>query len=107
MEEAVLAFIDTKYAEGAGAFRDGAAASGWRNGTMVQAGIPKYSDQTIAATIAYCDYVYNRYGRFPANSGPFRTVLAYQAHHLDLDFYDKFYRPDAISETQQTNWASR
>ena len=43
-----------------------------------------------AAKIAYCDYVYKRYGRFPARSGPFRTVLAYQAHHLDTDFYDHF-----------------
>ena len=37
---------------------------------------PYYSDSAIAATIAYCDYVYERYGRFPANSGPFRTVLS-------------------------------
>jgi hypothetical protein len=107
MEEAVLAFVETKYALGAGSFRDEGAATGWRNAAMVQAGIPKYSDQTIAATIAYCDYVYRRYGRFPANSGPFRSVLAYQAHHLDLDFYDKFYRPDVVSETQRMDWASR
>jgi hypothetical protein len=62
----------------------------------VQAGIPRYSDRAIAATIAYCEYIYRRYGRFPANSGPFRTVLAYQAHHLDGAFYDRFYRDDAL-----------
>lgn len=101
MEEAVLAFVDYKYAQGKGTFRDGGAATGWRDGAAVQAGIPKYSDQTIAATIAYCEYVYKRYGRFPANSGPFRTVLAYQAHHLDNAFYDQFYRPEALSETQR------
>ncbi len=33
--------------------------------------------------------------------GPFRSILAHQAHHLDLDFYEKFYRPDALSETQR------
>jgi hypothetical protein len=103
MEEAVLAFVDYKYAQGKGTFRDGGAATGWRAGATVQAGIPKYSDQTIAATIAYCDYVYKRYGRFPANSGPFRTVLAYQAHHLDLDFYEQFYRSDVLSETQRSD----
>jgi len=101
MEEAVLAFVDYKYAQGRGTFRDGGVATGWQDGATVQAGIPRYSDQTIAATIAYCNYVYKRYGRFPANSGPFRTILAYQTHHLDLDFYDHFYRPEALAETQR------
>jgi hypothetical protein len=101
MEEAVLAFVDYKYAQGQGTFRDGGATTGWRDGAAVQARIPPYSDKTIAATIAYCEYVYQRYGRFPAKSGPFRSILAHQAHHLDLDFYEKFYRPDALSETQR------
>jgi hypothetical protein len=101
MEEAVLAYVDYKYAQGKGTFRDGGSVTAWRDGGAIQAGIPKYSDQTIAATIAYCDYVYKRYSRFPANSGPFRSILAYQAHHLDTSFYDEFYRPEALSETQR------
>ncbi len=101
MEEAVLAFVRSKYAEGTGTFRDGGAATGWKDGARVQAGIPHYSDKAIAATIAYCEYVYDRYGRFPANSGPFRTILAHQAHHLDMEFYDKFYRADALTDTQR------
>jgi hypothetical protein len=94
MEQAVLAFVDYKYKPGSGTLKDGGAASAWRDGAAVQAGISRPSDQTIAATIAYCDYVYRRYGRFPAANGPFRTVLAYQAHHLDTAFYDAFYQPD-------------
>lgn len=101
MEEAVLAFVDYKYAEGAGTMRDGGAATAWLDGARVQSGIPKYSDNAIAAAVAYCDYIYKRYGRFPANSGPFRTVLAHQAHHLDLDFYDRFYKPEALSQRQR------
>ena len=96
MREAVLAFVDYKYGAGRGTLRDGGAASAWRDGSKVQAGIPQYSDRAIEATIAYCDYVYRRYGRFPANSGPFRTLLAYQAHHLDRDFYETFYRRDRV-----------
>ncbi|HEX5506314.1 MAG TPA: hypothetical protein VFW96_27100 [Thermomicrobiales bacterium] len=105
MREAVLAFVDYKYAQGRGTFRDGGAATAWRDGAAVQAGIPRYPDEAIAATIAYCEYVYGRYGRFPANSGPFRTTLAYQAHHLDPDFYDRFYRPEALSATQRRDAA--
>ncbi len=100
MREAVEAFLDFKYAAGSGSLRDGGRATAWRDGATVQAGIPHYSKQTVQATIAYCEYIYERYGRFPAASGPFRTLVAYQAHHLDLDFYQKFYRSDALSETQ-------
>ncbi|MDQ6660985.1 MAG: hypothetical protein M3Z24_08475 [Chloroflexota bacterium] len=98
MEEAVLAYVDYKYAQGQGTLRDGGAATSWRDGATVQAGIPRYSDQTIAATIACCEYVYSRYGRIPGTNGPFRNLMAYQAHHLDVDFYRKFYRPEVVNE---------
>jgi hypothetical protein len=101
MEEAVLAFVEYKCGQGSGTFRDSAAAGAWQDGTGVQAGIPGFSDQAIAATIAYCEYIYGRYGRFPGSTGPFRTVLAHQAHHLDLEFYDRFYRPDALTDAQR------
>jgi hypothetical protein len=101
MEEAVLAFIDYKYAEGRGTFRDGARATAWKNGPAVQAGIPKYSDRAVAATIAYASYVHERYGRFPTLSGPFSTLVAYQAHHLDPEFYERHYRPEALADTHR------
>ena len=96
MKEAVLAFVDTKFALGKGAFRDGGEATAWLDGTRVQAGIPEYPKAAVEATIQYCEYVYARYGRFPAACGPFRTVLAYQAHRLDPDFYDQFYRTERL-----------
>ena len=98
MEEAVLAFVDYKYAQGQGTMRDGGAATNWLDGAAVQAGIPRYSDQTIVATIACCEYLYSRYGRIPATNGPFRTLMAYQVHHLDADFYRKFYRPEVVGK---------
>jgi hypothetical protein len=96
MEEAVLAFVATKFAPGTGSFRDGGQGTGWRDAATVQAAIPEYSDAAIQATIDYCEYVYGRYGRFPAACGPFRTVLAYQAHRIDPEFYARFYRAEAV-----------
>jgi len=89
-----MAFLATKFAPGTGSFRDGGQATAWLNGGRVQTGIPEYSDTAIQATIDYCEYVYARYGRFPAACGPFRTVLAYQAHQIDPEFYERFYRRD-------------
>nr|AGC72805.1 hypothetical protein [uncultured bacterium A1Q1_fos_485] len=103
MTAAVEAFIAYKFGA-QGVFRGGAVNSAWRDAQQVAQGIPAPSEQAIAATIAYCEYIYNRYGRFPAYSAPFRTVLGYQATHVDIDFYDKFYHPEALSESQRARW---
>jgi hypothetical protein len=97
MEEEERAFVAYKFAPGTGTFRDGRVATGWTDGATVQAGIPDYPERTVAATIAYCNYIYRRYGRFPASTGPFRTLLAYQAHHVDPDFYDRYYRTEVLT----------
>ena len=96
MKNAVLAFLESKFAPGKGSFRDGGTGTAWLDARTVQAGIPEYSLAAVQATIDYCEYVYNRYGRFPAACGPFRTVLAYQAHRLDHNFYARFYRPECL-----------
>lgn len=104
MTEAVRALVDLKYASGSGAFRDASDATAWRDVRALQAGIPDFSDQTIAAVIAYCNYVHGRYGRFPAYYAPFRTLLAHQVHHLDPEFYDRFYKPGVCAETHHRHW---
>jgi len=53
----------------------------------------------MAATIAYCEYVHRRYGRFPVYTAPFRTIIGFQVSHVDLDFYDRFYEPAALPDS--------
>jgi hypothetical protein len=101
MRDAVLAFVEYKYAEDTGTLRDGGELTAWRDGGSLQAGIGRYSPRAIDATIACCEYLYERYGRIPVGSGPFRTVLAYQAHHLDPDFYDRFYQSNVLTPLQR------
>ena len=60
--------------------------------------VRRYSDKGIAATIAFCEYIAQTYGRFPAHVDAFKSIVACQAHHLDLDFYDKYYPPAALSQ---------
>ena len=81
--------------------------TGWSRGLAIQAAIPRYSVKAIDATIAYCEYIYERYGRFPVCGGPFRTVLAFQAHRLDPDFYARFYREDAVGNISTDDEATR
>jgi len=104
MAAAVKAVVELKFGAG-GIFRGAAGNSAWRESETIAAAAREPSQAAIDATIAYCEYVYRRYGRFPAYAPPFRTVLGYQAGHLDLDFYDRYYRPEAVSDAQRRHMA--
>ena len=105
MEAAVRAFVDYKFAPGSGFFRDATKPSAWRDPAAIQATIPPYSEANIEAVIAYCEYVMKHYGQFPANFGPIRTLMAFQAHHIDTAFYDRFYRPGAYTHAHAEHFA--
>jgi len=104
MREAVEAVVELKFGA-RGVFRDPVGPSAWGRHDEVTRQIPVISDAAINATVAYCEYVWDRYGRFPAYMPPYRTVLGFQACHLDAEFYDRFYRPEVLSETQRADFA--
>jgi len=107
MKEAVYALVEHKFGP-QGVYRGAAQHnSGWQDPAGVTKQIAGPSDAAVDATVAYCEYVYKRYGHFPAFSAPFRTVIGYQATHVDTDFYDRFYKPEAITDSQrrhQDSW---
>lgn len=98
MDDAVRAFVEAKFGAG-GAYRAGSRQSDWRDADSVGAKIPGPDEQAIQATIGYCDYVFRRYGRFPAYTAPFRTIIGFQVCHVDVDFYDRFSKADTLPET--------
>jgi hypothetical protein len=104
MEAAVRAVVELKFGP-AGVFREGTRGSAWREPARVAAAAAPPSLAAVDATIAYATYVWARYGRFPAYLPPFRTVLGFQASHLDVEFYDRFYRPEALAATQREHLA--
>jgi hypothetical protein len=104
MEAAVRAVVELKFGA-EGVFRGGTNASAWLEpATIARAAAPP-SVAAIDATITYATYVWERYGRFPAYAPPFRTVLGFQASHLDVEFYDRYYRPAALAATQREHLA--
>jgi hypothetical protein len=104
MAQAVRAVADRKFGQGSGVFRGHPAGTAWADGGRVTAAVQPVSEKAIAATSAYCEYLWQRYGRFPVYLTPYRTVLGFQACHLDADFYDTFYRKDALSPTQREDF---
>lgn len=104
MREAVMAVVETKFGK-QGTFRGGIKNSAWRDPSSISNTLPNLTQEAIEATISYCEYVLKTYERFPAFITPFRTVLGFQATHLDIGFYDKFYKPEAISDTHREHLA--
>jgi hypothetical protein len=57
------------------------------------------SEEGIACTKAVCNYIHQTYGRFPATVDAMHLMWLMQAHHLDTDYYDRFFRPGAYGST--------
>jgi len=62
--------------------------------------VPHYTPEVIACAKDVCNYIYSTYDRFPAHvDAMFVPGVWIQAHHLDLDYYDKLY-VGGYSQTQ-------
>jgi hypothetical protein len=67
----------------------------WRSPEVARA-VPPPSDEAVEATKTLCRYIWDSYGRFPATIDPFLMTVWYQAAHLDVEFYDRYYPPEAL-----------
>lgn len=105
MADALQTVVDRKFGP-QGAFRSEAAVPGWKDHAAVTRSVAPVSDRARAAAQAYLDYVCARYRRFPVNVPPFRCGLAHQVVHLDVEFYERFYRPEALSDRQRADAAA-
>lgn len=103
MRHAVEAVVARKQGV-TGIFSPGHPWSAWKEGDRVGSQVPRISEAAIEATVAYVEYVWERYGRFPAHVPPYRTVVAFQAAHVDAEFYDRFYRPEALGARQREDY---
>ena len=101
MDAAVRAFVDHKFGPD-GAWRSAAGSGRWADPASILDAARPPSPPAVDATIAYCSYIQERYGRFPAYAAPYRTIIGYQATQVDGDFYDRFYAPGALTVTQRT-----
>jgi hypothetical protein len=69
----------------------------WRRGLVAALGSSGAEFKACVALQA--QYVFDTFGRFPGTV-PTVFILNYvQAHHLDLDFYDRFFKPGAYLRT--------
>ncbi|MDW6063263.1 hypothetical protein SAZ11_41245 [Streptomyces sp. FXJ1.4098] len=102
MEAAVHAVVERKFGEN-GIYRGGIGRGGWREPEKVAAGISGISQKAIDATVAFCEYTYQKSGRFPSYLPAYHTQMGFQSVHLDVDFYDEFYDPSVVPEVHRSH----
>jgi len=97
MDAAVQAIFDAKWGN-AGIYKEEGGPVGLKDRQSLDRLVNKTPDWTLDATKALCTYIWDTYGRFPATIDPMMMNIWFQAHHLETEFYDKFYNPGAYHE---------
>ncbi len=64
----------------------------------------KIHDERFKECVALqTQYVYDTFGKFPGTVPSMFLIMYLQAHHMDLDFYDEFYKPGSYLKTHATH----
>jgi len=99
MRAAVEAFAQRKFGPG-GPFHPHTPGP-WKNSSKVRESAQIHSEEFKECVTLQAQYILERFGKFP---GTVPTILAFtylQAHHLDLEFYDRYFQPGAYLETHR------
>ena len=105
MRNAVEAFAKRKYDEG-GVYNEGTPGA-WKDSARVRGAAHRASEDFKECVALQAQYVYDTYGKFPATAPSIFAFMYLQAHHLDLNFYDQYFKPGAYLHTHaehMKNW---
>jgi len=97
MRHAVDALVNRKFGPGGPFYPD---TPGYYTETRKVRSMAEVHDEKFKECVALqAQYVFDRFGKFPGTV-PSIFVLTYlQAHHLDLEFYDRFFKPGSYLKT--------
>ncbi len=97
MAAAVEAFAERKF--GPGGVYNPATPGAWTESAVVRGAAAPYTDEMKACIAHQAQYILDTFGKFPGTVPTLFIMNYVQAHHLDLDFYDRFFRPGAYLRT--------
>jgi hypothetical protein len=99
MRAAVEALVRRKFGPG-GPFHP-ATPGPYRDNARVRGAGEPHDEQFIECVSVMAQYVFERFGKFPATLPSIYMLMYLQAHHLDLGFYDAHFAPGAYLETHR------
>lgn len=99
MRAAVEAVCERKFGKG-GPFHPDTPGP-WKDSRTVRSAAQVHDDQFKDCVTLQAQYLFDTFGKFPATVPSLFVITYLQAHHLDLDFYDTFYKPGAYLQTHK------
>jgi hypothetical protein len=107
MRSAVDALCDRKFGPG-GPFHPDTPGP-WKDSANVRSAAKIHNEEFRECIALQAQYVYDTFGKFPGTVPSMFLIMELQAHHIDLDFYDEFYKSGSYLKTHAThmkNWHS-
>jgi hypothetical protein len=103
MRAAVEAVCERKFGPG-GPFHPDTPGP-WKNSRKVRSAAQVHDERFRKCVALQAQYVYDTFGKFPGTVPSMFLIMYLQAHHIDLDFYDEFYKPGAYLKTHAQHMA--
>jgi hypothetical protein len=97
MRAAVDAVVERKFGPG-GPFHPETPGP-WKDSRKVRSAALPHDEEFRACVALQAQYVFDTFGKFPGTVPSLFVSTYLQAHHLDLEFYDRFYEPGAYLKT--------
>jgi hypothetical protein len=71
----------------------------WKDSRKVRSAAQIHNEEFKECVALQAQYVFDTFGKFPGTVPSIFVITYLQAHHLDLEFYDNFYKPGAYLRT--------
>jgi hypothetical protein len=97
MRAAVDALCERKFGPG-GPFNPETPGP-WKDSSKIRSAALVHDERFRQCVALQAQYVYATFGKFPGTVPSIFLIMYLQAHHIDLKFYDKFYKEGAYLRT--------
>jgi len=77
----------------------------WIDSAKTRSAAQVHSKEFRECVALQAQYVFDTFGKFPGTVPSIFLITYLQAHHLDLEFYDRFYKPGAYLKTHANHMA--
>lgn len=102
MRDAVKSVCERKFGKN-GPFNV-ATPGPWKESGKIRGSAQVHNDRFIDCVSTMAQYIFDTYDKFPGTVPAIFTLTYLQAHHLDLEFYDKYYKEGAYLDTHKNHW---
>jgi hypothetical protein len=77
----------------------------WKDSPKVRSAAQVHSEEFRECVAMQAQYILDTFGKFPGTVPSIFLITYLQAHHLDLEFYDQFFKPGAYLKTHAEHMA--